>query len=308
MSGAALLFPGQGAQRVGMGRDVADVSAAAAEVFAQANEFLGFDLRELCFSGPAERLEATDIQQPAIFVTSVALWRAWQEAGPRDVAVTAGLSLGEYTALHVAGSLSFDDALRLLKVRGQAMQEAARAVDSTMVSVMGLTESDVAAVCGEAAGDEVLTTANFNCPQQVVISGHRSACERAAGLIEQRGGRATPLKVAGAFHSPLMQPAADRLRVALAEVEFKTPTVRVLANVDAEDHTDPDRIRTRLEQQVTQPVLWQRSMERLIADGVEAFYEIGPGRVLTGLMRRIDRKKKVVNVSTVAALEEGVPA
>jgi [acyl-carrier-protein] S-malonyltransferase len=310
MGSTAIIFPGQGAQKVGMGRDVAEISTVAAETFAQAGEVLGFDLAALCYEGPAERLEATDVQQPAIFVTSVALYRAWVEAvGEPTPAAAAGLSLGEYTALHVAGSFGFADALKLVQRRGELMQEAAEAVPGGMASVMQLSESEVDAICAEASRDgEVVTPANFNCPGQIVLSGHAGACDRAAALVDQHGGRAIVLQVAGAFHSPLMQPAADKLTEALAEVEIREPKFPVIANVDAEAHGNPERIRDALTRQVTSPVRWQLSIERLIDQGVGTFVEVGPGRVLTGLMRRIDRKAKAINVSTAAALNEAVPA
>ncbi len=307
----AILFPGQGSQLVGMGRDFAEISPIAAETFSQADEILGFELSSICFNGPAERLEATDIQQPAIFVTSVAIERAWSQSLGTDQtapAAAAGLSLGEYTALFQAGSLTFEDALRLLHQRGRFMQDAVEAVPGSMVSVMGLSEDEITAVCTEAAGDDVLAPSNFNCPGQVVIAGHTAACERARTLIETRGGRAVPLKVAGAFHSPLMAPAAERLKEVLADVDIKPPTLRVPANVDTEDHTTAESIRERLYRQVANPVRWQQSIARLVESGIHTFIEVGPGRVLTGLMRRIHRRARAVNVSTIKALQESVPA
>lgn len=311
MDAWAILFPGQGSQLVGMGRDFAEISPIAAETFSQADEILGFDLSSICFNGPAERLAATDIQQPAIFVTSVAIERAWSQSLGTDQtapAAAAGLSLGEYTALFHAGSLTFEDALRLVHRRGRFMQDAVEAVPGSMVSVMGLNEDEITTVCTEAAGDDVLAPSNFNGPGQVVIAGHAAACERARTLIEARGGRAVPLKVAGAFHSPLMAPAAERLREVLADVDIKPPNLRVPANVDTEDHTTAESIRERLYRQVANPVRWQQSITRLAESGIETFIEVGPGRVLTGLMRRIHRRARAVNVSTIKALEESVPA
>lgn len=304
MAKTAVLFTGQGAQSVGMGRDIAEASAAAAAVFEQANRVVGYDLRTLCFEGPAERLERTDFQQPAIFTTSAAIWQALQEraalAGP--VAAMAGLSLGEYTALFAAGSVSFEDALRLVKRRGELMQAAATAVPSGMVSAIGLEPGQVEAICSQASDAGVIQAANFNAPGQIVLSGAKAACEKAAMLIEQAGGRAIPLKVAGAFHSPLMKPAADELAAMLAATPFAAPRVPVVANVDCQPHGDAATIRHRLTDQLTQPVRWQESMEKLLAEGVERFIEIGPGRVLTGLMKKISRKTAIVNISTVADL------
>ncbi|MCH7702098.1 MAG: ACP S-malonyltransferase [Planctomycetes bacterium] len=300
MGKVALLFPGQGAQFVGMGKDVAELSARGAAVFAQANEVVGYDLTDVCFNGPEERLQRTEVQQPAIFTTSVAIWEALLERGYDDaeIAATAGLSLGEYTALHMAGAIGFDDALKLVQRRGKLMQAAAEAHPSGMVSVMGAEASTVEALCDRARGDGVLAPANFNCPGQIVISGSLDACQRAVEIAAELGCRAIALKVAGAFHSPLMQSAADGLLGALSETPVSRTRIPVVANVSAEPHGDADSIRHALGRQVTQPVQWQRSIEGLIEDGVEAFVEIGPGRVLTGLMRKIRRGMKMTNISS----------
>jgi [acyl-carrier-protein] S-malonyltransferase len=287
-----------------MGRDVAESSAAARGVFDRANDVLGFDLARMCFDGPTAELEGTDVQQPAIFVTSVAIWEAWLEAGgARETFVcSGGLSLGEYTALHVAGAVSFEDALRLVRRRGELMQQAALASPSGMVSLVGADEAMARVLCDRARGGDVLAPANFNCPGQIVIAGDRAACERATALAGEVGCRAVPLAVAGAFHTPLMQTAADGLRPVLEQTPFTTPGMRVIANVDAEYHRDPTSMRDSLRRQVTQPVLWQRCIERMIGDGVEQFVEIGPGRVLTGLMRKINRNVPCKNVSTAESL------
>ncbi len=301
MATHAAIFPGQGAQFVGMGRDVAAAHPAAAEVFRIADHVLGFPLSELCFNGPAERLEATDVQQPAVFVTSVAVYRAAVACGritPEQFVALGGLSLGEYTALHIGGALPFEDALRVVQRRGQLMQEAADRTPGGMVSLLGLDEAQVLALCERVAPHGQVRPANYNCPGQIVISGDRPACEAAAALAEEFGGRAVPLKVAGAFHSPHMQPAADGLRPVLATAAFGPPTVRVIANVDARYHGEPDAIRMSLVQQVTSPVRWQACVERLIADGVTEFYEIGPNRHLAGMLRKIDRRLKVTNLGT----------
>jgi [acyl-carrier-protein] S-malonyltransferase len=306
MAAMAVLFAGQGAQSVGMGQDVAQVSPAAAEVFEQANQVVGYDLRQICFEGPAEKLEQTDIQQPAIFTAGVAIWKAINEGRdlPSAPEAMAGLSLGEYTALYAAGSLTFEDALKLVKRRGELMQEAAAASPGGMVTALGLELEQVEQICRTCSEYGLIGPANFNCPGQIVLSGKKPACEQAARLIEEAGGRAVILKVAGAFHSPLMQSAADGLAEMLARTPMQSPTVPVLANVDTERHSEPDVIRRRLTEQLTQPVRWQASMEKLIAQGVERFVEIGPGRVLTGLMRKISRKMPVVNVSNVEGLEK----
>lgn len=212
----------------------------------------------------------------------------------------AGLSLGEYTALYAAGSVSFEDALRLVKRRGELMQMAAEAAPSGMVSIMGLEAVQVEELCREASSAGVIRPANYNCPGQIVVSGIQDACEAMVGLVEAAGGRAMPLKVAGAFHSPLMQPAATGLAAVLAEVRFEPPRMPVISNVNCEPHRNGDTIRTWLTEQLTQPVRWQASMERLIREGVEQFVEIGPGRVLTGLLKKIARKAAITNISTTA--------
>lgn len=305
MSAVAAIFPGQGAQLVGMGQDVAAQFPAAAETFARADALLGFALSKLCFEGPAERLNATDIQQPAIFVTSVALWRAAEACGrlrPEQFAVMGGLSLGEYTALHLAGALEFDDALRLVHRRGQLMQQAAEAAPSGMVTVLGLDEEKVLAICEKLARHGRIGPANFNCPGQIVISGDQAACEAAPPVIEEFGGKAVPLKVAGAFHSELMRPAAEALRPALEAARIERPRVRVARNVDAEHHGDAASIREALYRQVFSPVRWQGCVERMIADGCEQFWEVGPNRVLMGLLRKINRAARCTNISTAADL------
>ena len=308
MSREAVIFPGQGSQSVGMGRDIAEASERARWVFARANEVLGFDLTSLCFDGPAEKLEQTDIQQPAIFVTSVAIWEAFVEGGGTLARFhwTGGLSLGEYTALHIAGALGFDDALRLVQRRGELMQQAAVSSPSGMVSLIGANEEMALALCDKARGDGVLAPANFNCPGQIVVSGSQDACERAVAIASEVGCRALALAVAGAFHSPLMASAAEGLTPVLAETAFSVPSINVVANVDASRHADLDTMRESLRRQVTQPVLWQRCIERMIEEGVERFVEMGPGRVLTGLMRKIDRKMATANVSTAESLAAAV--
>jgi [acyl-carrier-protein] S-malonyltransferase len=301
----AIIFPGQGAQVVGMGQDIAQSAPAARKVFDRANDVLGFDLADVCFNGPAERLNATDLSQPAIFVTSVAMWNAMLAAGiGEDLApeAMAGLSLGEYTALHVAGWIEFEDALKLVAERGRLMQAAAEQSDGGMVSIMGVDEPTVVKLCEEAAQDEVLAPANFNCPGQIVISGSKAACQRAVHLAENYEAKAIPLVVAGAFHSPLMNPAVEGLKSALAASKIRISRKGVVSNVSADYHADPIRVRELLQEQVAKPIRWQASIERLIADGYDRFVEVGPGRVLTGLMRKINRSVRALNFSTAADL------
>lgn len=294
-----ILCPGQGAQAVGMGNAWHDQSDAARKVFAEANDVLGLDLAKLCFDGPADDLNKTDVAQAAIYTVSVACHRALIENDTiksRPDAV-AGLSLGEFTALHLAGCFGFADGLKLVRLRGQAMQDAADANPGTMVALTGdVTEAAVVALCDRARGDGVLVPANFNNPMQVVVSGSADACERAAAAADNAGFKAIPLTVAGAFHSPLMQPAADRLREALDATEFKPPQATVIANVTAQAHgDDPATIKQLLVDQLTSPVRWTQSMQHATAEIPGRYVELAPGKVLSGLMRRIDRGTKVEN-------------
>jgi [acyl-carrier-protein] S-malonyltransferase len=288
-----------------MGHDVAERYPVAAEAFAQADEILGFKLSQLCFEGPTERLGATDIQQPAIFTTSVALFRAGLDAGrfkPDWFWAMGGLSLGEYTALHLSGAVSFAEALRLVYRRGQLMQQAAEKAPGGMVSLIGADEEQALALCERVADRGRVRPANFNCPGQIVLSGDKAACQAVARMAEETGCRAVPLPVAGAFHSDLMRPAAEGLRSALEACPFTQPKLRVIANVNAEYHTDPPTIRDWLYRQVVSPVRWQACVERLIADGCTEFWEVGPSRHLTGMMRKINRTAKTTNLSTVGDL------
>jgi [acyl-carrier-protein] S-malonyltransferase len=290
-----LLCPGQGAQHVGMAKAWHDASPEARAIFEQADDILGIALSTLCFDGPEDELNRTDVAQPAIYTASVASHAAMQAAGALPAPdLTAGLSLGEFTALHLAGAFSFADGLRLVRLRGQAMQDAAEASDSTMVALIGADEDQAGELCDTARGDGVLVPANFNCPGQIVISGTTDACTRALDVASDMGLRATALTVAGAFHSPVMQPAADRLAEALEQVDWQPPSVPVLSNVTAQPHeADPASIRQRLVEQLTHPVRWGQSMQWAISRGGATFHELAPGKVLAGLMRRIDRKTPV---------------
>ncbi len=303
-----ILCPGQGAQVVGMGKDYYDASPKAREVFDTANEVIGFDLRSLCFDGPEERLNQTDIAQPAIYVTGVACYQAAVDAGkidPDQVTAFAGLSLGEYTALHLAGAFSFADGLTLVAARGRYMQEAAVASPSSMVAIMGGDEAAVTALCEEAAGGEVLVPANFNAPGQIVISGSKPACSRALAAAEAKGLKAVELKVAGAFHSPLMQPAADRMREELDKIDLKAPARPVYANVTAQPHGDVASLKDLLVQQIVAPVRWEQTMQGLVGASPEGRYiELAPGRTLAGLMKRINRRLPVESLASADALKD----
>jgi len=304
MSKSAVVFPGQGAQAVGMGLDVFEASPAARGVFARAGAILGWDVAGACFGGPPEALERTDVQQPAIFTTSAAIMAAFEERGGRinSQAFAGGLSLGEYTALYAAGTFDFETALRLVQQRGSAMQDAAKLTPGGMITLVGAEEADATRLCDDSRGADVLAPANLNCPGQVVVSGHCDAIERLRARAEAGGFRCVLLPVAGAFHSPLMRPAADRLTQSLSQARVERPKCPVVRNTDGEYHSDPTDIRRDLAGQLTSPVLWQACVERMIRDGAGVFVEFGPGRVLTGLLRKISRAVKGVNLSTAEAL------
>ncbi len=301
-----ILCPGQGAQTVSMGKLWCDASKAARAIFDQADESLGdslgASLSSLCFDGPADALNRTDVSQPAIYTASVACFAGWLEGEnltkeELGIVATAGLSLGEYTALHLADAFRFVDGLKLVALRGKAMQEAADAADSSMVALIGADEESANAVCDKAREGDVLVAANFNAPGQVVISGSASACDRAEVIAGEMKLRATRLSVAGAFHSPFMQLAADRLAEALAATQINDLSCTVMSNVTAKPHeTDGDSIRQRLVDQLTSPVRWAACCEHLVeqyGDGEVQFHELAPGKTLGGMMRRIAKGTKV---------------
>jgi [acyl-carrier-protein] S-malonyltransferase len=302
----AFLFPGQGAQITGMGKDIAGAYKAAADIFEKANDVVGFDLRRICFEGPEDELNTTTMSQPAIYVTSAAILEVIRTNSSIKPDVVAGLSLGEYTALYAASLVSFEDGLKLVQKRGLAMQAAADNSKGGMVSIIGLDEDKVKELCDEASQGEPLTGVNYNCPGQIVISGSLSACERAEGLAEKYGAmKAIRLAVAGAFHSEYMNPAAEELNEALQRCEILDPCeIKVVSNINCQYYVDSDDIKQGLVKQLTSPILWQRCMEKLLVEGVEDYYEIGPGKALTGLMRRINRKTNINNISNLQALEK----
>jgi [acyl-carrier-protein] S-malonyltransferase len=295
LSKIAFLFPGQGAQTVGMGRRAYDELPAARALFDQASDGLGYDLPELCFEGPAEKLDSTIYSQPALFVCSMAGLELLRSESPETVEAcqaAAGLSLGEYTAIVFAGIMEFAAALDVVRRRGEAMQAAADAQPSGMVSILGLTEEQVSRVCDEVRGaGEVLQIANHLCPGNIAVSGDTAACQRVADAAVAAGAmRTVPLAVAGAFHTALMQPAVERLAAALADVPMKMGRIPVISNVDGRPHLEPEEMRQLLVKQVVSPVRWEASMRFLVDEGFDTFYEVGPGRVLRGLMKRIHRK------------------
>jgi [acyl-carrier-protein] S-malonyltransferase len=294
MAKVAFLFPGQGAQFVGMGKGLYDELPAARALFDRANELLGFDLKGICFDGPADALEATDVSQPAIYVASLAALESLRASNPslvESAAGAAGLSLGEYTALVFAGSLDFETGLHVVRRRGEAMQAAAVAIPSGMASVLGLDETAIEQLCERVAPEGKLWKANLLGPGNIIVSGEKAAIEAVGPLaIEMGAMKVIPLAVAGAFHCPIMRPGADSLDKVLAEVTFGTPRISVYSNVDATPHDDPAGIRAKLVAQVVGSVHWEQSIRQMLSDGFDTFYEIGPGRVLTGLLKRIERK------------------
>jgi [acyl-carrier-protein] S-malonyltransferase len=298
----AFLFPGQGAQSVGMGAAVCAEVPAARDLFDRASSILNYDLYELCTDGPASELDATDVSQPAIFVASLAALEKLKRDSPfvvEQCAAAAGLSLGEYTALVFAGVMDFETGLRVVAERGQSMQHAAEILPGGMVSVLGLDLATVEALCKEARGDWVLEVANLLCPGNIVVSGAIGACERLAGLATAAGAiKVVPLAVAGAFHTEKMRKAATHLGDVLKGAKLGRPRIPVVSNVDARPHDDPDEIRELLIRQVCSPVRWEDSMRYMLDDlGINQFYELGPGRVLCGLLKRISRKTPCENVT-----------
>lgn len=309
MEKCAFIFPGQASQYVGMGQDLCATFPAARACFDEADEVLGYSLSQLCFSGPEEELRQTVITQPAVFVHSAAAWQVLVEAGLEPVC-TAGHSLGEYTALVAAGAFSFRQALELVKRRSELMQRAGEEQPGTMVAIIALEDDKVEEVCRQAADQGVVVPANFNAPGQVVLSGELAAVERAGQLAQEAGAkRVIGLAVGGAFHSPLMAPAAEEMKGLLEAAEIAPPRVPVVCNVTATATEDPEELRRRLIEQITHPVRWSESVLHMVQMGVERAIEVGPGKVLKSMVRRIARDLDVVNAGTaeeVAALEEKV--
>lgn len=288
------VFPGQGAQYTGMGKDLYDNNAEVRAMMERANEILGFRLTDIMFEGTAEELKQTKVTQPAVFLHSVAMAKAL-DAKPDAV---AGHSLGEFSALVVSGALSFEDGLRLVSKRAQAMQACCEAVEGGMAAVLSLTDEVVETICAETEG--VVVAANYNCPGQLVISGEKCAIEAACVKAKEAGARrALPLPVGGAFHSPLMEPAREELEKAIAEAAFQTPACPIYQNVDAKPHTDPEEIKQNLIAQLTAPVRWTQIVREMLADGVDAITELGPGTVLQGLVKKVSAELPVESKGTL---------
>jgi [acyl-carrier-protein] S-malonyltransferase len=304
----ALLFPGQGSQAVGMGKDLAEKYPEARQTFEEADEALGYKLSQLCFEGPEDQLRLTEITQPAILTVSLAALRVLETQIPRP-AYVAGHSLGEYAAHVASGTFSFSDALRTVRNRGKYMQEAVPVGVGSMAAILGMEFDKVAAVCEDAAQGEVCAPANINSPEQIVISGHTAAVERATLLADERGAkRAKVLPVSAPFHCALMKPAQDRLEVDLNKLPMQKAAYPVACNVDAKLVSDVQAARDTLVRQVTGSVKWEQCVHLLIAQGVHTFIEVGPGKVLSGLMRQIDRSKTCLNVADEASLTKTVAA
>lgn len=301
MSKTALIFAGQGAQVVGMGRDLAENFPVARAWFDRANAALGYDLASICFNGPESELTKTEHAQPGIFLVSWVLFELLKERVPAlAFGATAGLSLGEFTALTVAGAMSFEDGLRVVRQRGRFMQEACAVTQGGMAAIIGLAEGATREVCAETG----VSLANLNCPGQIVISGASEKMAPACALAKAKGAlKAVPLTVAGAYHSPLMASAQPKLEAELAGVTIRPPVVPVIANVTAEPHGDPGAIRVRLVEQVTSSVRWEESMRYLIGQGFTRYIELGPGRALSGFMKRISKNVQILNVEDMASLD-----
>src|SRR5579863_5459336 len=302
----AFLFPGQGSQAIGMSKELAEQYPLARQTFEEADDALGYKLSQLCFEGPEDQLRLTEITQPAILTTSVAAWRVVNENGLKPGFV-AGHSLGEYSAHVAAGTISFTDAVRTVRNRGKYMQEAVPVGVGAMAAILGMELQKVTAVCQEAAQGEVCSPANINSPEQIVISGNTAAVERGTKLADERGAkRAKLLPVSAPFHCSLMKPAQDRLEADLNKLKMQQPVYPVACNVEAALVNDDERARSTLVAQVTGAVKWEQSMRLLIEQGVQTFVEIGPGKVLCGLMRQIDRSKTCLNVGDEASLNKTV--
>jgi [acyl-carrier-protein] S-malonyltransferase len=304
MKPTAFIFPGQGSQHVGMGKEFYENFSVARQVFEEAEDSLRFSISELCFKGPEDSLRLTENTQPAMLTTSIAALKVLETEKGLTPQFTAGHSLGEYSALVASGALAFSEAVRIVRLRGKFMQEAVPVGEGAMAAVLGMEREQVEKICEEVSSGEVLAAANFNCPGQIVIAGHTKAIERAIERIKQEGKKAVLLPVSAPFHSPLMKPAGERLEKALEEISVDDLKVPVVTNVEAEMNALKERVKGLLVAQMSNPVRWEESMRKIIEKGIERVLEIGPGKVLSGLMKRIDPRIEVGNLENLQTLKK----
>jgi [acyl-carrier-protein] S-malonyltransferase len=304
MKSIAFIFPGQGSQYVGMGKELYENFSVAKRIFEEADDALHQSISGLCFKGPEEALKLTENTQPAVLTTSIAAYNVLQAEKGLIPSFTAGHSLGEYSALVASEALTFSEAVKIVRLRGKFMQEAVPVGEGAMAAVLGMERDQVEKVCEEVSSGDVLTTANFNCPGQIVIAGHSKAVERAVERIKQEGKKAVLLPVSAPFHSPLMKPAGERLEKALGEISVTDLKIPVVTNVEAEVNTSKERVKGLLVAQVSSPVRWEESMRKMIEKGMEQVLEIGPGKVLSGLMKRIDNRIETGNLEDLQTLKK----
>jgi len=304
MEKVAFIFPGQGSQYVGMGKEFFENFREARDVFQEADDVLHLPISSLCFEGPEEALKLTENTQPAVLTTSIAVLRVLQAEKGVVPHLAAGHSLGEYSALVVSGALAFSDAVEIVRLRGRFMQEAVPVGEGAMAAILGMERGQVEKLCEEAAQGEVLTPANFNCPGQIVIAGHAKAVERAMERVKKEGKKAVPLPVSAPFHSPLMKPAGERLEKILEGIPIRDLKIPVVTNVEADINRSKERVKELLVTQVWSPVRWEESMQKITGDGIDQILEIGPGKVLSGLMKRINPKVETKNIEDIQTLKK----